>query len=133
MLEHYVATRRVDAPGSTAIGKDAQIVLDTDVQGRTDAFNPAERFLAAIADCMLKGIDRVTPILKVDQRGVEVDLHGVRQDSPPRMVSVDYGLIVDTDEDDGRLDLWHTKVRKYGTIFRGPARERVSVQRRQRA
>jgi hypothetical protein len=33
------------------------------------------------------------------------------------MVSVDYELIVDTDEDDRRLELLHENVRKYGTIF----------------
>jgi hypothetical protein len=43
-------------------------------------------------------------------------LHGVRQDAPPKMVSVDYELIVDTVESDQRLDLLHTNVRKYGTI-----------------
>jgi hypothetical protein len=47
----------------------------------------------------------VTPMLKFDLRGVEVKLHGVRQDSPPKIVSVDYELIVDTDEDDRRLEL----------------------------
>jgi hypothetical protein len=36
--------------------------------------------------------------------------------SPPKMVSIDYELIVDTDEDDRRLDLLHQNVRKYGTI-----------------
>jgi len=32
------------------------------------------------------------------------------------MVSVDYELIVDTDENDHRLELLHTNVRKYDTI-----------------
>ena len=50
-------------------------------------------------------------------RSVEVKLHGERQDSPPKMVSVDYELIVDTDESDRRLELLHTNVRKFGTIF----------------
>lgn len=117
MLEYNVTAKRVDAHGSTASCKSAQIVLDTDVNGRTDAFNPAELFLAAIASCMLKGIERVTPMLKFDLRSVEVKLHGVRQDSPPKMVSVDYELVVDTDEDDRRLDLLHHNVRKFGTIF----------------
>lgn len=49
-------------------------------------------------------------------RGVDVRLHGVRQDAPPLIVSVDYEIIVDTDEDDRRLELLHTNVRKYGTI-----------------
>ncbi|HVV33095.1 MAG TPA: hypothetical protein VHC73_07705 [Vitreimonas sp.] len=33
---------------------------------------------------MIKGIERVTPMIKFDMRGVEVKLHGVRQDSPPK-------------------------------------------------
>lgn len=116
MLEYRVSARRVDAHGSVATAKEAEVILDTDINGRPDAFNPAELFLAAIAACMIKGIERVTPMLHFDIRGVEIHLHGVRQDSPPKMVSVDYELIVDTDEDDRRLDLLHQNVRKYGTI-----------------
>ncbi|MDP3068306.1 MAG: hypothetical protein Q8M72_06500, partial [Methylocystis sp.] len=40
----------------------------------------------------------------------------VRQDAPPLIERVDYELIVDTDEDDARLELLHRNVRKYGTI-----------------
>lgn len=116
MLEYRVSARRIDSHGSVAVTKEAEIVLDTDVNGRPDAFNPAELFLAAIAACMIKGIERVTPMIKFDLRGVEVKLHGTRQDSPPKMISVDYELIVDTDETDQRLELLHTNVRKYGTI-----------------
>ena len=115
-LTYNVTARRVDAHGSLARTKDAEIVLDTAMAGRLDAFNPAELFLASIAACMIKGIERVTPMLKFDFRGVEVKLHGVRQDSPPKMISIDYELIVDTDETDQRLELLHTNVRKYGTI-----------------
>jgi uncharacterized OsmC-like protein len=115
-LEYKVTARRVDAHGSLARTKEAEIVLDTAMAGRSDAFNPAELFLAAIAACMIKGIERVTPMLKFKLSGVEVRLHGVRQDAPPRMVSVDYELIVDTGESDQRLELLHTNVRKYGTI-----------------
>ena len=116
MLEYSVEARRIDAHGSLAATKQAELTLDTDVNGRVDAFNPAELFLAAVAACMIKGIERVTPMLKLELRGVEVKLHGVRQDSPPKMISIDYEIIVDTDEDDRRLDLLHTNVRKFGTI-----------------
>jgi len=116
MLEYNVVANRQDAHGSSARCKDAEITLDTDVKGRLDAFNPAELFLAAIAACMIKGIERVAPMLHFQFRGVEVRLHGVRQDSPPFMSSIAYDLIVDTDEDDRRLDLLHQNVRKYGTI-----------------
>jgi uncharacterized OsmC-like protein len=49
MLEYRVEARRIDAHGSVATTKGAEVVLDTDIKGRPDAFNPAELFLAAIA------------------------------------------------------------------------------------
>ncbi|WP_291194630.1 OsmC family protein [Hyphomonas sp.] len=116
MLEYSVTAKRIDAHGSEARAKDATLVLDTDLAGRPDAFNPAELFLAAIAACILKGIERVTPLLGFSLDGVEVRLHGERQDSPPKMTSVTYEIIVQTAETDQRLELLHKNVRKYGTI-----------------
>jgi uncharacterized OsmC-like protein len=116
MLEYRVSARRVNSHGSEATTKNATVALDTDVNGRPDAFNPAELLLAAVAACMIKGIERVAPILKFAFRGVEVKLHGVRQDKPPKMVEITYELIVDTDESDRRLELLHENVRKFGTI-----------------
>ncbi|HEY6993555.1 MAG TPA: OsmC family protein [Xanthobacteraceae bacterium] len=110
MLEYDVVATRIDAHGSSARCKQAEIVLDTDVNGRPGTFNPAELFLAAIAACMIKGIERAAPMNRFKFRGVEVRLHGVRQDSPPFMSSITYELIVDTDEDDRRLDLLHYNV-----------------------
>lgn len=116
MLEYHVTAHRIDAHGSEARTKDAVLVLDTDLSGRPDAFNPAELFLASIAACMLKGIERVTPLLDFQLQGVTVSLQGVRQDAPPKMLSVTYEITVDTEEPDARLDLLHKNVRKYGTI-----------------
>ena len=116
VMEYRVSARRLDAHGSLASCKDAEILLDTDVQGRADAFNPAELVLAAIAACMIKGIERVTPMLDFNLRGVEVTLHAVRRDAPPLIAAIDYELVVDSDESDHRLELLHTNVRKYGTI-----------------
>ena len=135
MLEYRVTARRVDQHGSVAQAKAAEVVLDTDLAGRPDAFNPAELFLAAIAACMIKGIERVVPMLDFDLRGVEVRLHAVRQDVPPLIVSVDYGLIIDTDESDQRLELLHKNVRKYGTISNTVAlatRLEGTIQRREK-
>lgn len=47
MLEYRVSARRIDNHGSEAATKDATIVLDTDIAGRLDAFNPAELLLAS--------------------------------------------------------------------------------------
>ena len=116
-LQFHVVSRRESAHASSAACKNARIDLDTDLAGNPDAFNPAELLLAALSACMIKGIERVTPILKFQLRGVEVRVHGVRQDVPPRMESIRYEIVVDTDEPERRLDLLHDNVKKYGTVF----------------
>ena len=116
-LSFHVSARRIDAHGSVARCKQADVLLDTDLAGRVDAFNPAELLLAAVSACMIKSIERVTPILKFQWREVEVRVHGVRQDVPPRLESIDYEILLDSDETEQRLALLHENVRKYGTVF----------------
>jgi len=55
-------------------------------------------------------------MLEFQLRGVEVRLDGVRQDAPQMIVSVEYEIIVDTNESDQRLALLHTNIPKYRTI-----------------
>lgn len=116
-LHFHVVSRKLDAHGSQAQCKSAEITLDTDLAGRADAFNPAELLLAALSACIIKGIERVTPMLKFELRGVEVRVDGVRQDVPPKMESITYEIIVESDESDKRLELLHDNVKKYGTVF----------------
>jgi uncharacterized OsmC-like protein len=116
MLDYTIDAATAGPARAVARCKDAEIALDTDPAGRTDAFNPAELLLTAVAACMLKGIERVAPMLKFAWRGASVHVHGVRQDAPPRMLRIDYELVVDTDESDARLELLHRNVRTYGTI-----------------
>jgi len=120
-MNFHVESRRVDAHGSLARCKNAEIALDTHVAGNPDAFNPAELLLAALSACMIKGIERVTPMLRFSLRGLEVRVHGVRQDVcrdvPPKMESIAYKIVVDTDEPKRRLELPHENVKKYGTVF----------------
>lgn len=116
-MSFHITSRRVDAHGSTSLCKQAKISLDTDLAGNPEAFNPAELLLAALSACMIKGIERVVPILKFELTGVEVIVDGVRQDVPPKMESIRYEIIVDTEESDQRLSLLHENVKKYGTVF----------------
>ncbi len=134
-MQFDVVSARLSAHASESRCKDAVITLDTDMAGNRAAFNPAELLLAALSACMIKGIERVTPILKFSLRGVEVHVHGVRQDVPPRMESITYEIVVDTDEPDRRLDLLHDNVRKYGTVFNtvAPGTELSGTLRRKRS
>ncbi len=116
-MTFHVESRRMDPHGSVSRCKSAEIALDTDMAGDPNAFNPAELLLSALSACMIKGIERVVPILKFELRGVEVIVDGVRQDVPPKMESIRYEIIVDTDESERRLALLHDNVKKYGTVF----------------
>lgn len=116
MNDYTVRARRLDGHGSEILAKEARLTADTDPAGRSDALNPAELLLGALAACILKGAERVLPALKFDLKGMEVVLHATRQDSPPRLVAIDYEITVDTDEPDRRIDLLHANIRKYGTI-----------------
>jgi len=116
-MSFHVETVRVDAHGSLSRCKAAEIPLDTDLAGNPNAFNPAELLLAALSACIIKGIERVVPILKFGLRGVEVRVDGVRQNVPPKMESITYEIIVDSDEPERRLELLHDNVKKYGTVF----------------
>lgn len=116
-LTFDVAATRVDAHGSVATCKSATIRLDTDFAGSQDAFNPAELLLAALAACIIKGIERIQAMLGFELRGVEVHVHGVRQDVPPRLEQITYEIVLHSDESDARLALLHQNVKKYGTVF----------------
>jgi len=116
MLEYHVNAHRLDSHGSLVAAKEASLIADTDLAGRSDAFNPVELLLGALSACLLKGAERILPVLGFDLRGIEVSLHAVRQDSPPKLLSIDYLITVDTDEPDNRIELLHTNIRKYGTI-----------------
>jgi uncharacterized OsmC-like protein len=114
---HYVVNaKRVDATGSLAVAHGAEVVLGTDLEGRPGAMNPVELLLSALAACMIKGVERVSPMLDFAFDGVEVRLEAERQDAPPKLVAITYEIIVKTDERGPRLDLLHRNILKYGTI-----------------
>jgi uncharacterized OsmC-like protein len=115
-MEYKVVAHRIDAQGSLARAKAAEVVLGTDLAGREDAFNPVELLLAALAACMIKGVERVKPLLAFAVDGVEVRLEAVRQDAPPKLVRINYEIVVDSPETEARLDLLHRNILKYGTI-----------------
>lgn len=109
------------------MAKEAEVVLDTDMAGRSDAMNPVELLLSALAACMLKGIERVTPMLDFQVSGAEVQLQATRQDAPPKLTLIRYQIIVDSAESDQRLDLLHRNILKYGTIS-NTLREAVPIE-----
>ncbi|MCW7507891.1 OsmC family protein [Leptospira levettii] len=116
-MSFHVETTRVDSHGSLSRCKSAEIVLDTDMAGNPNAFNPAELLLSALSACIIKGVERVAPILHFQMKGIQVIVDGIRQDVPPKMESIRYKVVVDTEESEERLQLLHENIKKYGTVF----------------
>ena len=73
MLEYEVFSQRLSAKISVATAKCAEMTLDTGIEERQDAFNPAELMLAALSAGMLKGIESVAPTLNFGFRDAACD------------------------------------------------------------
>lgn len=116
MLEYSITAERLGSSGSLAKTRQAEVQLDTSLEGRADAFNPAELLLAALAACIIKSAERAVPVLRFNLRGMTVQVKAVRQDAPPRITAIDYLVTIDTDESDHRIELLHKNIRRYGTI-----------------
>lgn len=117
MMNFRVEAQRVDGTESLAITKHAKIVLATGMDPREDAFNPVELLLASLAACIIKGIERVAPTLNFELAGLTVELEAARPDTEARIEWIRYRIVIETPEEDRRLDLLHDNVKKFGTIF----------------
>ncbi len=117
MMNFRVEAQRVDGTESLAITKHAKIVLATGMAPREDAFNPVELLLASLAACIIKGIERVAPTLNFELAGLTVELEAARPDTEARIEWIRYRIVIETLEEDRRLDLLHDNVKKFGTIF----------------
>jgi len=115
-MKYSVKAWRVDANGSVAAAHGAEVVLATGIAARQDALNPVELLLSALAACMIKGVERVSPTLKFQFDSVEVGLEADRQDAPPKLVAIRYEIVLGTTESNARLDLLLRNILKYGTI-----------------
>lgn len=115
VMTFTVSAHRDDESRSTAQSNDASVGLDTSAGGRPDAFNPVELLLAALAACMIKGINRVAPTLNFTFTSVDVALVAHRPSTDAHITDIEYTVTVAT-PDVGKLELLHKNVRKFGTI-----------------
>ena len=78
---------------------------------------PADLLASAFAACLLKNLARSGALLGFEYNNTQVDVVLRRQDAPPKFVWVDYTLRVTTDEPERRVELVHTNLRKFGTVY----------------
>jgi uncharacterized OsmC-like protein len=78
---------------------------------------PAHLLGTAFAACMLKNLARAGALLDFGYERAEVDVVLRRQDTPPQFTEIIYEMRITTDEHQRRIDLVHSNLRKYGTVY----------------
>ena len=116
-LHYSVHASRLAPHVGMARAKQAQVFFDVSPDQSDDLLNPAELLLSSLAACMLKNVERLSPILRFSYTRVALDIEGEREDRPPRMASITYTLHLWTDEPPARVDLLHRNLQRQGTIY----------------
>ncbi len=116
-LHYRVHASRLAPQVGMARAKQAQVFFDVSPTQSDDLLNPAELLLSSLAACMLKNVERLSPVLRFSYTAVSVEIEGEREDRPPRMTSITYTLHLWTDESPTRVDLLHRNLQRQGTIY----------------
>ena len=117
LMTFELQANRVDSTGSLVTAKETSLLIDTSATGRVDALNPVELLLAALAACLIKGIERVAQPLELDYRAVRVELKAHRKTDEPVITDVNYLVTIDTEANQAKLELLHKNLMKFGTIY----------------
>jgi len=78
---------------------------------------PADLLGGAFAACLLKNLARAGELLGFSYESAELEVVLRRQEAPPRFTHIDYTMRIVTDEPERRLELLHTNLRKFGTVY----------------
>lgn len=116
-MNFNLSAQRINNLGSLVLVKEIELEIDTSVSGRPDALNPVELLLAALAACILKGVERIAPKLNLTFDAIQIDFAAQRPELEARIESISYLITVDTDESDSKLELLHKNLQKQGTIY----------------
>jgi len=118
-----IATQSYEATGSVRAGGEGHL----DAHGLSTAFDgsagrldelpgPADVLCAALSACILKNVERFSHLLPFQYDSATVRVVAEREEPPPHIVRMRYELEVVTDEPEGRVELLHRNIQKFGTI-----------------
>ncbi len=119
MLTYTVSlTKLTDTSGKAqATGKAEEVKLDISRDVSPDLLNPAELLLAAFGGCLLKNISKLAPKMHLMIDAARVQVTGMRQDSPPRIASISYQLVLTTQEPKEKIERLVNYLHDYGTVY----------------
>jgi uncharacterized OsmC-like protein len=116
MLSYKVKAQSSKGGNAQAEINNGVVKFDASDGRKEGLSNPAELLLASFAACMLKNVERFSKILKYDYTSAEIEVNGIRNDSPPYMSEITYILKVETTMEEKKLHLLHKNILKFGTI-----------------
>ena len=117
-MSFTVSATRQDDHLSHATNSASSVPLGTDMAGNDDALNPMELLLSALSACLIKGANRLMPILDIDLTGMDIELTGTRVDDVPGVHSIRYAITVHGSLSEREADLLHKNLLSFGTVTR---------------
>jgi putative redox protein len=114
---YTVQVRRQDVRHVTATAGAFALALGAHRGDAEAGFNPVETLLAALGSCLLTALQLVADLSAVPLTDASVELTAVRQDKPPRLVSVTYRLTARTPVPPDRLTRLVETALRNSTVF----------------
>jgi uncharacterized OsmC-like protein len=117
--EYTVTARTAGDRASSITAASTEIRLDSAWQPPSPSGlpGPAELLAAALAGCLLKGLERARAMMPFDYETVEVAITAHRQDSPPKFTEFEYTVTVVTGESNRKVELLHRNLQQFGSIY----------------
>lgn len=117
-LEYVVRARATPSGPAEIRAAEARIPMDTAwASAPSGAPGPADLLASAFAACLLKNLARAGTLLDFAYDEAEVEVVLRRQETPPRFTGIRYALTITTEEPPRRVELVHTNLRKFGTVY----------------
>ena len=117
MLEYTVEAEQVVPNVSTARAEAPPIFFDSSPGQSEHLLNQPELLLSAFQRLLAQECGAAGAHSALQLHACGDARHGVREDKPPRLVSIDWELTLWTDEPQSRIDLLERNLRKQGTIY----------------
>lgn len=113
----YKATGIANAHQNAEFSVKSNVFQFGITKNQNDLANPAELLMGSFAACCLKNIERFSEMMKFNYKKATVDVVGTRQDSPPKIISIDYEIKIYSNDEKLNVELLHKNLQKFGTIY----------------
>lgn len=115
-LSYAVQVTKINESIAQAKRDDQEVRLSIKKGDNSQGFNAVETLLAALGSCLLTNVNDFSRKLRLQINHAEVKLGAKRSDDPPKVDSIHYQLILQSDEDRKKLEELFMLSQKWGTV-----------------